>query len=125
MESKSRRKMEAERDAFDKKLSQVRDFLLTDRCINDETRNKFAFLNESGRKRKSKSIGGKYGNDINSTGSFLSDLSVTQSEEDFLDISKPFKKHRPSQDADGLLPRRSARKSGRKSMLGEQRSRSK
>lgn len=55
----------------------------------------------SSRKRRSKpnrnEDNNKYGNEINSTGSFLSDLSVTQSEDDFLDLSsKPFKKHRPS-----------------------------
>lgn len=73
-----------------------------DREINDETRSKLAFLNMSSRKRKSKSnryVEDKYGNEINSTGSFLSDLSVTQSEEDFLEVSKPFKKHRPSTNA--------------------------
>lgn len=112
----------------DKKLAQVCDFLRTDRDINDETRNKFAFLNMSTRKRKSKSnkfLEEKYGNDINSTGSFLSDLSVTQSEEDFLEVSKPFKKHRPSATgvngsfAENANKRRSARMS-----IGERRSKS-
>lgn len=75
----------------------------------------------SSRKRKSKTnryVEEKYGNEINSTGSFLSDLSVTQSEEDYLEVSKPFKKHRPSlnalngSNADMKYTRRSARKSG-------------
>lgn len=101
-------------------MSQVCDFLRTDRDINDETRSKLAFLNMSARKRKSKSnkfMEEKYGNDINSTGSFLSDLSVTQSEEDFLEVSKPFKKHRPSGNGyngsfvESANARRSARKS--------------
>lgn len=78
-----------------------------------------AFLNMSTRKRKSKSnrYDKKYGNEINSIGSFLSDLSVTQSEEDFLEMSKPFKKHRPSTTAanasyaEAKQTRRSARKS--------------
>lgn len=74
----------------------------------------------SSRKRKSKSnryVADKYGNEINSTGSFLSDLSVTQSEEDFLEMSKPFKKHRPSTTAANISygepkqSRRSARRS--------------
>lgn len=81
----------------DKKLAQVSEFLRDDRDIDEQTRNKFAFLDASTRKRKSKS--NRFlepGNEINSTGSFLSDLSVTQSDEDFLDVSKPFKKHRPS-----------------------------
>lgn len=83
-------------------MQQVREFL-REPHINDETRNKLAFLNSSSRKRKSKTnkyLEEKYGNEINSTGSFLSDLSVTQSEDDFLDIgvshAKPWKKHRPS-----------------------------
>lgn len=38
----------------------------------------------------------KYGNDINSTGSFLHNLSITRSENDFLDVDKPFKTHRKS-----------------------------
>lgn len=41
----------------------------------------------------------KYGNEINSTGSFMGELSLTQSEDDFLDVpkvEKTFKKHRPS-----------------------------
>uniref|UniRef100_A0A1A9V7Y6 Rho-GAP domain-containing protein n=1 Tax=Glossina austeni TaxID=7395 RepID=A0A1A9V7Y6_GLOAU len=39
-----------------------------------------------------------YGNEINSTGSFLSDLSITQSEDDFLDahISHDWHNHKPS-----------------------------
>lgn len=92
----------------------------TDRDINDETRSKLAFLNMSSRKRKSKSnryTGDKYGNEINSTGSFLSDLSVTQSEEDFLDVSKPFKKHRPSAGApNSYADPKQARRSARRSM---------
>lgn len=125
METKARRAAEFEHDTLEKKMSQVCDFLKTDRYINDETRNKFAFLNMS-RKRKSKSIGGKYGNDINSTGSFLSDLSVTQSEEDFLDVSKPFKRHRPSLNGlnGSYTDVKSARRSTRKSLASERRSQS-
>lgn len=88
------------------------------REIDDETRSKFAFLDEPSRKRKSKSNRFmEHANEINSTGSFLSDLSVTQSDEDFLDISKPFKKHRPSATglnssfSDAKQQRRSLRKS--------------
>lgn len=87
----------------EKKIQKLSEVLRTEPDINDETRNKLAFLNASNRKRKSKTnkyLEEKYGNDINSTGSFLSDLSVTQSEDDFLDIglnnTKPWKKHRPS-----------------------------
>lgn len=110
LETKSRRAVEMEHETLERKLSQVCDFLKEDRFINDETRNKYAFLNLSSRKRKSKSMG--HGNDINSTGSFLSDLSVTQSEEDFLDDEKKqFKRHRPSTNGLNVSSRRSTRKS--------------
>lgn len=110
LEAKSRRAVESEHEALERKLSQVYDFLKEDCLINDETRHKYAFLNLSSRKRKSKSMG--HGNDINSTGSFLSDLSVTQSEEDFLDDEKKqFKRHRPSTTGLNVSSRRSTRKS--------------
>lgn len=85
-------------------MQKLRDFLCNETDINEETRNKIAFLNASNRKRKSKTnnkyLEERYGNDINSTGSFLSNLSLTQSEDDFLDegvgLTKQWKKHRPS-----------------------------
>lgn len=102
----------------ERKLSKACDFLHTDRDINDETRSKLAFLNMSQRKRKSRTNRCFDNvNEINSTGSFLSDLSVTQSEEDFLEVSKPFKKHRPSTNgmntsyAEAVQRRRSGRRS--------------
>lgn len=113
-------------DWQEKKLTQACEFLHTDRDINDETRNKLAFLNMSQRKRKSRSkyMDDKYGNEINSTGSFLSDLSVTQSEDDFLEVSKPFKKHRPSTTAANTsYVDKQKRRSGRRSI--DQRSKSK
>lgn len=104
----------------EKKLSRACEFLRSDREINDETRSKLAFLNMSTRKRKSKSnrYEDKYGNEINSTGSFLSELSVTQSEEDFLEMSKPFKKHRPSTNAanTSYAETKHSRRSARRSM---------
>lgn len=70
----------------------------------------------STRKRRSNRINDdSHCNEINSTGSFLSDLSI--SFDDFLDVSKPFKKHRPSIIANNVSvveanqKRRSARKS--------------
>lgn len=127
MENKARRDAEQDRDAIEKKMCQVREFLLSEQDLKDETRNKLAFLNVSSRKRKSnKYIEEKYGNDINSTGSFLSNLSLTQSEDDFLDVgighTKQWKKHRPSYtnaanasfaaaSADKRKSRRSERKS--------------
>ncbi|XP_031628586.1 rac GTPase-activating protein 1 [Contarinia nasturtii] len=120
-ESKARKAAELERDHLEKKLSRACEYLHTDREINDETRNKLAFLNMSSRKRKSKSnrfVDENYGNEINSTGSFLSDLSVTKSEEDFLEMSKPFKKHRPSVNAPTTpyAESKHARRSARRSM---------
>lgn len=125
MESKARRTVEMERDALELKLSQVCDFLRTDGHISDEARNKFAYLDKNARKRKSKV--NKYAeaivtNEPNSTGSFLSNLSVTQSEEDFLEIQKPFKKHRPSVTGcnDSYTEARSSR-CARRSAANEQR----
>lgn len=125
MESKARKIAESERDIIDRKMGQVCDFLRNDNDIKDETRNKIAMLNASNRRsrrRSSKFVEEKYGNEINSTGSFLSDLSVTQSEDDFLDANlgaanKHWKKHRPSYDAAlGETSGKKARRSGRKSL---------
>lgn len=132
MESKARRAAEVERDTIDRKMVQVCDFLRTDRDINDETRNKLAFLDISTRKRKSKSnkfVEEKYGNEINSTGSFLSDLSVTQSEDDFLDVNvghaKQWKKHRPSGIGNGsFVDSKYTRRSAHKSLENKRRSQS-
>jgi len=99
MENKARREAENERDAMEKKMIAVRDLVRNERDLKDETKDKFAFLNYYPKKRKS-FVGqmDEHYNDINSTGSFLSDLSLTQSEDDFLDVksTKNFKKHRPS-----------------------------
>ncbi|XP_055912260.1 rac GTPase-activating protein 1 [Eupeodes corollae] len=101
MESKARREAEHDRDQMEKKIIAVADLLRNERDINEETKDKLAFLNTfQQKKRKSLNthIEEKFGNDINSTGSFLSDLSLTQSEDDFLDVrsSKNWQKHRPS-----------------------------
>lgn len=74
----------------------IREFLQNDENLKEETRNQLAFLNTYQKKRKSKLSAAGYGNDINSTGSFLHNLSLTRSENDFLDIDKPFKTHRKS-----------------------------
>lgn len=74
----------------------IREFLQNDENLKEETRNQLAFLNTCQKKRKSKLGADKYGNDINSTGSFLHNLSLTRSEDDFLDVDKPFKAHRKS-----------------------------
>ncbi|XP_055842223.1 rac GTPase-activating protein 1 [Episyrphus balteatus] len=101
MESKARREAEHDRDQMEKKIIAVAELLRNERDINEETKDKLAFLNTfQQKKRKSLNthIEEKFGNDINSTGSFLSDLSLTQSEDDFLDVrtSKNWQKHRPS-----------------------------
>lgn len=100
MESKARKEAEHERDQMEKKIVAVADLLQHENNLKNETKDKLAFLNTLPRKRKSLNphLEEKYGNDINSTGSFLSDLSITQSEDDFLDIrpSRTWYKHRPS-----------------------------
>lgn len=79
----------------EKKISHVRELVRNERDLKAEMRDKFAFLNSSNKKRKSAQTNG---NEMNSTGSLLSDLSVTQSEDDFLDVckAKKWKTHRPS-----------------------------
>lgn len=80
----------------EKKMCTIREFLQNDENLKEETRNQLAFLNTCQKKRKSKLSADRFGNDINSTGSFLHNLSLTRSENDFLDIDKPFKTHRKS-----------------------------
>ncbi|XP_005187443.1 rac GTPase-activating protein 1-like isoform X1 [Musca domestica] len=87
MESKARKEAEYDRDQMEKKLVAVADLLQHENNLKNETRDKLGFLHTLPRKRKSvnRNLEEKYGNEINSTGSFLSDLSITQSEDDFLD----------------------------------------
>lgn len=105
IESKARKEAEHERDQLERKMLAVTDLLKNERDIKDETRNKFDFLNNFQKKRKSAHmlrVEEQLGNEINSTGSFLSDLSITQSEDDFLEIrshNRSWKKHRPSYTA--------------------------
>lgn len=104
----------------EEKLSTVCDFLHTDRELKNEVRDTLASLNISTHKRRSRS--NRYTddrNEINSTGSFLSDLSVTQfDEDDFLEMSRPFKKHRASTTASNIsyIESKQKRRSTRKSM---------
>ena len=85
----------------EKKIWHVQDLLRSEQDIKEETRDKFAFLNSCQKKRRSRRIPEKYENDINSTGSFLSDLSVTHSEEDFLDRPQ-VRKHRASTENNNM-----------------------
>lgn len=85
-------------------MLQVRDLLYTEN-INEQTRDKFAVLTSCQQKsRMSKKHAERFGNEVNSTGSFLSDLSVTQSEDDLLEVpsaaTNKWRKHRPSYTAD-------------------------
>lgn len=83
-------------------MGAVYDIMKNEHDIKDETRERLAFMNAFSYKRKSghQQGGDKLGNDINSTGSFLSDLSLTQSEEDFIKVktnrNSSWRKHRPS-----------------------------
>ncbi|XP_063706886.1 rac GTPase-activating protein 1 [Culicoides brevitarsis] len=103
IESKARRDAEHEREQLERRMTAVFDLLKNDREIKDETRSKFEQFNNFQKKRKSAHllrVEEQLCNEINSTGSFLSDLSITQSEEDFLDchskVNKSYKKHRAS-----------------------------
>ena len=58
--------------------------------LKKETSGQLAVLDTSQKKRKSK-LTDRFGNDINSTGSFLNDLSLTSSECQLLDNGKSFK----------------------------------
>lgn len=107
-ESKARKHAEHERDAMEKKMFAVCDIVKNEQDIKDETRERLAFMNAYSYKRKSTHDRiEELGNDINSTGSFLSDLSLTQSEDDFLDVktsrNRSWKKHRPSYNASGAV----------------------
>lgn len=103
----------------EEKLSSVCDFLHTGHEMNMKVRETLSTLNASLRKRKlnlNRFGEESNGNEINSTCSFLSELSMTQSDDDLLDVTRPFKKHRPSASManvsyiDANQRRRSARK---------------
>ncbi|XP_058442685.1 rac GTPase-activating protein 1 [Malaya genurostris] len=103
-ESKARKRAEHERDAIEKKMGAVYDIMKNEQDIKNETRERLAFMNAYSYKRKSAhDRGDKLGNDINSTGSFLSDLSLTQSEDDFANVktnrNSSWRRHRPSYSA--------------------------
>ncbi|XP_055642270.1 rac GTPase-activating protein 1 [Toxorhynchites rutilus septentrionalis] len=107
-ESKARKHAEHERDAMEKKMFAVCDILKNEQFIKDETRERLAFMNAYSYKRKSThNRTDEMGNDINSTGSFLSDLSLTQSEDDLLDVkmyrNRSRRDHRPSYNVSGAV----------------------
>lgn len=92
------------------KLDSLRTLLLNDHTMRDETRKHLQVLSAYTKKRKSNHqyVDEDVCNDINSTGSFLSDLSLTQSGDDILDPkptvgNQKWKKHRPSLNNSGFL----------------------
>uniref|UniRef100_A0A182VUE0 Rac GTPase-activating protein 1 n=1 Tax=Anopheles minimus TaxID=112268 RepID=A0A182VUE0_9DIPT len=110
-ETKARRHAEHERDSMERKMMAVCEIVRNEQTLRDETREQLAvFATEPRRKSRhgqgadggDREMGGGMDNDINSTGSFLVDLSLTQSEDDFLEPlkmqakRKSWKKHRPS-----------------------------
>uniref|UniRef100_A0A1A9WWH2 Rho-GAP domain-containing protein n=1 Tax=Glossina brevipalpis TaxID=37001 RepID=A0A1A9WWH2_9MUSC len=100
METKARKEAQQERDQMERKILAVADLLKHENNLKNETKDKLAFLHNLQKKRKSRNphLEEMYGNEINSTGSFLSDLSITHSEDDFLESrpSRVWHKHRPS-----------------------------
>ena len=89
--------------------------MITDNTMRDETRKHLQILSAYTKKRKSnhQQFEEDARDEINSTGSFLSDLSLTQSGDDILDPkpsqatnqnqNQKWKKHRPSLNNSGLL----------------------
>lgn len=107
-------------------MDSLRGVLLNDNIMRDETRKHLQVLSSYTKKRKSHHRHmEEVCNDINSTGSFLSDLSLTQSGDDLLDpkpstaANQKWKKHRPSLNNSGLL-----NVSGRKSRVSMEKRRS-
>ncbi|OAD60257.1 Rac GTPase-activating protein 1 [Eufriesea mexicana] len=115
-EKRKRRAVEEQRNSLEKQIAMARDLLFNDggRNLNDETREKLQFLNNT-------TLNGRHSNihikdvhqndklntiaELDSTGSILSDLSCFSKSEDDLDISaiiqqtqkkREWKEHRPS-----------------------------
>lgn len=108
-------------------MESLRTMLMNDHTLKDETRKHLQGLSTLARKRKSlhQHLEEDGMGDINSTGSFLSDLSLTQSGDDLLDpkpttaSNQKWKKHRPSQNNSGFL-----NTSGKKSRVSTEQRRS-
>lgn len=133
-ERKIRRRAEEERNSFEKQMAMARDLLFNDQQktrLPDETREKLAFLNNTSIRS---SLDGGHGgmgafgsrlntineinsNEMNSTGSLLSDLSYSRSEDD-LDTSaihsgRQWVKHRPAPIAEEPTPKKRRSSSGK------------
>ncbi|KAF4532223.1 hypothetical protein B566_EDAN004309 [Ephemera danica] len=114
-EKRQRRTVEQERDALEKQISLVRDMLENNK-VNDETREKLAFLNNSRNLRYSEARGGgnlERINELESTGSILSELGYSQSEDElevsFLRSGRPRRRSsRPKlpEEMDFITPKR-------------------
>ncbi|XP_071628475.1 rac GTPase-activating protein 1 [Temnothorax longispinosus] len=114
-ENRKRRAAEEQRDLLEKQIATARDFLFNDKGknINDETREKLQFLNNTSLNRQSSMHTQDMPFDklntiaeLNSTGSLLSDLNCLSRSEDDLEISnilqkqkkREWKEHRPSSE---------------------------
>ncbi|XP_011874117.1 PREDICTED: rac GTPase-activating protein 1-like [Vollenhovia emeryi] len=114
-ENRKRRAAEEHRDFLEKQIVTAREFLFNDRGhnINDETREKLQFLNNSSLHRQSNIHAHEIPFDklntiaeLNSTGSLLSDLNCLSRSEDDLETSnilqsqkkREWKEHRPSSE---------------------------
>lgn len=127
-ERKARREAEAELNGMEQKMLHLRDVICQDNTVRDETKKHFAVLNNYTKKRKSM-IREEIANEINSTGSFLSDLSLTQSEDDFLESKlsshpQKWKKHRPSYNNNNNNDRSFLNASGKKARMSTEKRKS-
>ncbi|KOX70636.1 Rac GTPase-activating protein 1 [Melipona quadrifasciata] len=130
-EKRKRRNVEEQRNSLERQITLARDLLFNDggRNLNDETREKLQFLNNTtlnGRHSKIHVKDVRQNDKLNtiaeldSTGSILSDLSCFSKSEDDLDISamiqqnqkkREWKEHRPSGDYSTKKRRSTVRKS--------------
>ncbi|XP_058059633.1 rac GTPase-activating protein 1 [Anopheles bellator] len=104
-ESKARRLAEKECDTMEHKMMAVFDIVRNEQTLRDETRVRLAqYAAEPSRKSRHghSHLDREMENNFNSSGSFMCDLSLTQSEDDLLEPlkvqakRKTWKKHRPS-----------------------------
>uniref|UniRef100_A0A1B6HUN1 Rho-GAP domain-containing protein n=1 Tax=Homalodisca liturata TaxID=320908 RepID=A0A1B6HUN1_9HEMI len=110
-EKLKKQRAEEERNKIELQLQMVRDLLFADNrnLIHDETKEKLKFLNSTVRSRISNDYNDRLSaiQELDSTGSMLSDLSFSRSDDD-LDLEavlrkkRTFKKQRPSTDFDEL-----------------------
>ncbi|XP_050316357.1 rac GTPase-activating protein 1-like isoform X2 [Anthonomus grandis grandis] len=130
-EKKNTHKVLKEKEELEEQLEQVRDLLFKDNKvrIGEEAKEKLSFLHRT--RYSTEPNGFNINNnlsciqEINSTGSMLSDFSVSRSEDD-LDVSrtlkggKGWKKHRPSAAGDLDPPQKKRRSSSKMFEVGPQ-----